>query len=180
MKKIAIVLALFLIVGAVGLFAQDRYTIDFSKLQGWGHDDKTATEGNNNRAAPFKRQYDGWGVMFTNLPANINWSQFNRVVVKVKAFNRSGRELRDAYGQIVCSIFYEGTPSNWDTPPSVWSAGPNVPLKADNIGAAGPTNASKDAGVAIALTKAPGGIIVQNTSDMVHTIEIVEVTFFKN
>ena len=178
MKKIAFVLALFLIIGVVSSFAQDSYTVDLSKLQGMSGT-KKPTEGANNKAVPFTRQYDVWGVLFKDLPADIDWTKFNKAKIRIQPYAKNGKALKDAYGQVIISVFYEGNENNWDAAPSVFYPGANVPLKADNIGAAGPAPASKDAGAAITLTKAPGGIIIQNGAPTVATFDVLEVTFFK-
>ena len=171
MKKIAVVLALFLIVGAVSLFAQDRFTLDLSKH----------LDGPRRNPKEFEKQYDHYGILFKDLPANVNWSQFNRVIVRIKCFRNETAELREGFGNLLATIFYEGNPENWGEP-RVFDVGANVPFRAENIGAAGSSSGavSKDSGAPITLTKAPGGIMIQNASATVKYIEVLEITFFKN
>jgi uncharacterized membrane protein len=168
-KLVATLIVFFVVMGTVNLMAQNRITLDLDK----NLSAKITT--------PFTRNYDVFGITFKDLPTNIDWTQFNRVVVKVQCKRASGRAITDDYGNAVCSIFYEGNPDNWDDPAKpVFYEGANVPIKADNIGSKGPAPISTDRGTPIKLTKAPGGIMIQNTSDTVVLIEVLEITFFKN
>ena len=169
MKKLAIVLALFLIAGSLSLFAQDRYTLTPENLSAI----KNPTA--------FTRQYDVWVVQFVDLPANINWSSFNRVIVRVKISNHSGRELKQGHGNVITTIFYENNPANHDDPKfPLFSIGPNVPFRSENLGETGPAAVSTDKGDRITLNKMPGGIVLQNGNTTTAFIEIMEITFFKN
>jgi hypothetical protein len=170
-KLVATLIVFFIVMGTVSLMAQakPRLTLDLDK----------------NLSAKvtkaFTRNYDVFGITFKDLPTNIDWTQFDRVVVKVQCKRASGRAINDDYGNGMISIFYEGNPDNWDDPTKpVFYEGANVPIKADNIGAKGPAPISTDRGTPIKMTRAPGGIMVQNASELVGSIEILEITFFKN
>jgi len=164
MKKIGLIfLALFLVVGAVSLFAQDRLTVDLSTLPATKND------------TPFAKNYDDFLIRFPAWPASINWANFNRVVVKAKYFNADGSERRQADGEAMVSLIYDlsGDIRGPDSGP-----GPNTPLKQFNVGG-GSGSIHRDAGSAVRLTKAPEGILFQNSNVNVKFIEVTEITFFK-
>jgi hypothetical protein len=171
MKKLVLTLVVFFVVmGSVSILAQERFTLDL---------DKNLSAKINSPA--YTRNYDVYGIMFKDLPTNIDWTQFNRVIVRVQCKRNNGNNLRDDYGNAMFSLFYEGNPNNWDDPTKpVFYEGPNVPLKADNIGANGPAGVCSPRGANIKLTRAPGGIMLQNASPNVYFIEILEITFYKN
>ena len=166
MKKFVFSLALFfLVMGGIELFAQDMYTVDLSTIQV-----------KNDTA--FTKNYDYFVIFFDDLPGGINWSNFNRVIIRAKMYNRSGRELRQGNGMAMASIFYEINMSNYSNP-SIFDAGANVPLKQYNIGETGPGRISTEKGEGISLKKAPEGIVFQNANETVGFIEVLEITFFK-
>jgi hypothetical protein len=166
MKKLAVLFVLFCIVGGVNLFAQDTYTVDLSGLT-------------VKNPTAFPRQYDYHIVSFDNLPADVNWSRFNRVIVRVKFYGANGDEIRQAHGLGITSMYYERNPDNPHSPEIFDGANRNVPLKTDNIGLTGPGAASQDNGIRISLNRAPGGIVLQNGNARVAFIELVELTFFR-
>jgi len=164
MKKIGpIFLALFLIVGAVSIFAQDRLTVDLSTLPLTKND------------TPFTKNYDDLLITFPAWPSNINWANFNRIIVKAKYFGADGSERKQADTEAMVSLIYDlkGDIRGPDMGP-----GPNTPLKQFNVG--GPSGGiSRDTGSAVRLTKAPEAILFQNSNVNVKFIEVTEITFFK-
>jgi len=164
MKKLLFVLVLFFIVmGGVGLFAQNRLTVNLADL-----------EATRNPTA-FTRNYDFFVIHFPEFPENINWSNFNRVIVRVKYYRANGNEIRQGHGMAITSIFYDYDAAS----PNIFNAGANVPAREDNIGLTGPNAISRDGGQRITLNRAPGGIVLQNADEAVRFVELVEVTFFR-
>jgi len=162
MKKFVVFLALFFVVIG-GLFAQNRVSVDLSQL-----------ESIRNPVA-FTRQFDFWGVNIEGaVPSNVNWTQMNRIIVRVKYFRGANgqTEIRQGSGIAHCHLFYDYS-GNW------FDAGNIAIPRIDNIGLTGPAPASQDQGRAISLTRAPAGIVFQNAAANVTFIEIQEITFFR-
>lgn len=163
MKKfVATLIVFFIVMGSVSLLAQDRFTLDLTKHV-------SATK----NPTAFAKQYDYFGIEFIDLPRNINWTQYNRVIVRAQCQRSNGANLRDAEGNAFVMVFYDADGPKFDL-------GPNVPAKEWNIGSNGPGPISTDRGANITLTKAPGGIMLQNGSTSVAYIELLEVTFYKS
>jgi hypothetical protein len=164
MKKIGpIFLALFLIVGAVSIFAQDRLSVDLSTLP------------LTKNATPFVKNYDDLLITFPEWPSSINWSNFNRIIVKAKYFNADGSERRQADTEAMVSLIYD---LNGDIRGPDMGPGPNTPLKQFNVGGSS-GSVHRDTGSAVRLTKAPQAILLQNSNVNVKFIEVTEITFFK-
>jgi len=186
MKKITIVLALFLIVGVIGAFAQDSFTVDLSKLanaqpslNGDGTIVVRSTAISPSRGGG--AAYGFYQVDFPagTFPANLPWADYNRCRVVLRYYRSNGNEIRQGASQAGITIAYDrnGSFEENDTGP-----GPNTPVKFWNVGGAnGNQRPSSEAGQSIRpLTRAPEAMWLQrqgNTS--VATIELVELTFFK-
>jgi len=156
---------LFLIVmGSVGLFAQDKLTVDLKTLP------------MTRNAAPFTKQYDDLLIEFPAWPSTINWANFNRVIVKVKYFDASNKEIPQGNDKALLSIVED--PKGDIRGPGDAVPSPNIPFKTFNVGGSY-SSVSKDTGAAVKFTKAPGAILLQNASDSVKFIEVQEITFFK-
>jgi len=123
----------------------------------------------------FTRNYDYFVVHFPEFAGNINWSNFNRVIVRVKYFRANGNEIRQGHGNAITTIFYDFNPSS----PDIFSLGANVPVRSENLGLTGPSDISRDGGARASFNRAPGGLVLQNASETVSFIELVEVTFFR-
>jgi hypothetical protein len=164
MKKLVVFSVLFfLVMGGIGLFAQDRLTVDLSTLP--------ATKNAN----AFTKNYDDFLITFPAWPSNINWSNFNRIIVKVKYFGANGNEIRQADGQAMVVLIYD--PAGDIRGPEM-GAGPNTPLKEFNLGG-GSSSLHRDAGGRLNINKAPGAILFQNSNVNVRFIEVQEITFFR-
>jgi hypothetical protein len=165
MKKLAVTLTLFLIVmGSVGLFAQDRLTVDLKTLP------------LTRNAEAFKARWDDLMIVFPAWPATINWPNFNRVVVKIKYFDANNREIRQQDGQAILSLVED--PNGDIRGPGTEGPSPNIPYKTYNVGG-GSSSISRDTGAMVRFTKAPGAILIQNADANVKFIEVQEITFFR-
>jgi hypothetical protein len=181
MKKIAIVLVLFLLVGIVGVFAQDSFRVDISKLPGATPEgtvrstSMTPSKGGGAPYAYFKIDFPEG-----TFPADLPWANYNRIRVVFKYYRANGAEIRQGNGNAMVVIAYDPN-GDLEGPPQ--SAGPNTPVKIFNVGgnqnAGGPV--SSEGGSRITpLTRAPGAILLQrNGNSAVASIELVELTFFK-
>jgi len=159
-----IFLALFLIVGAIGLFAQDRLTVDLSTLPVTKND------------TPFAKNYDDLLIVFPPWPSNINWANFNRAIIKAKYYDADGKERRQQDGEAMVTLIYD--PNGDIRGPEGQGPFANGPLKTYNLGG-NSSGISKDAGSAVRFTKAPGAVLFQNSNVNVKFIEVTEITFFK-
>jgi hypothetical protein len=163
MKKLAVTLTLFLIVmGSVSLFAQDRLTVDLKTLP------------LTKNATAFTKNYDDLLITFPAWPATVNWTSFDRIIVKVKYFDANNREIRQGDTKAMVTLVYD---PNGDLRGPDMGAGPNTPLKVFNVG--GTSSPISGNGSAIRLTQAPGAILFQNSDANVKFIEVQEITFFK-
>jgi hypothetical protein len=146
--------------GSVSLFAQDRLTVDLKTLP------------LTRNAAAFTRNYDNLVIEFPAWPATVNFANFNRVIVKVKYFDGNNKELEQKDGQGMASLFI-------DPKGDIFTDGsPNLLLKVTNVGGYS-SSISRDNGMAVRFTKAPGGLLLQNSNADVKFIEVTEITFFR-
>jgi len=150
--------------GGISLFAQNRLTVDLSTLP--------ATR----NAAPFTRAWDNFFIQFPPWPANINWSNFNRAIIRIKYFDENGVEIRQSDSRAVAILVYDPAGDIFGLP----NGGPssNIPLKELNVGG-GSGMVHRDNGARISLDRAPGGINFQNNDLSVRFIEVTEITFFR-
>ena len=164
MKKIIVFLALFAVVmGGAGLFSQDRLTVDLNALSA------------KRNTAAFTKNRDDFLVRFPAFPDNINFSQYTRLIVRIKYFDAGNNEISQDDGQAMATLIYD--PSGDIRGPEN-GPGPNTPLKTFNIG--GPSSSiSRDTGMVLRINSAPAAILFQNTSINVKYIEISEITFIK-
>ena len=163
MKKFAFVFVLFIIVmGGMEVFAQDRYTVDLNTLPA------------KRNATAFTRAWDYFVINFPAFPANINWSNFNRVIVRARYFNADGSEIRQQDSKVQVTLVYD---PNGDLFGPENGPGPNTPLKAQNLGGSGSVH--RDNGAAVRLNAAPGAIVFQNNTPDVAFVEVDEITFFR-
>jgi hypothetical protein len=172
MKKFVIILALFLIVGAISVFAQDSFTVNLSQLPAVRNPE------------PIESPYGAFMIEFPEgiFPANLPWAQYNRIRVVFKYFRANGTtEVRQGNENAFVVLVYD---PNGDVSGPPQGPGPNTPVKIFNVGgnnnATGAVSSEGGAGIT-PLTKAPGAIMLQRQgpSTPVRYIELVELTFFK-
>ena len=170
MKRIGIVLVLSLIVVGAAV-AQDSFTVDLSKL------------GEVRNSEPIATPYGAFMINFPEgtFPANLPWSQYNRIRVVFKYFRSNGNEIRQGNENAFVVLVYDPT-GDIAGPPQ--GPGPNTPVKIFNVGGSNNRSGavSSEAGAGITpLTRAPGAIMLQRQGEgsAVRFIELVELTFFK-
>jgi len=174
MKKIGIILsiaiALTLVVGCAssgggssggggGGAALKPYAVDLSKLP------------LVKNQKPFTKKYDDLLITFPPFPVDI--TQYSRVTITCKYFDASGAELPQADTRAMVSLIYD---LKGDIRGPEMGPGKNTPLKEFNVGGfSGLVNT--DRGVRIKLIQPLGGILFQNSDDMVKFIELTGITF---
>jgi len=172
MKKITMVLALFLLVGVISAFAQDSFTVDLSKLPV-----------KSDKITPAKRGGSAYGFYKINFPAgtfpaSLPWNKYNKIRVVYKYYGKDGAELPQSNNKAMVVLLYdpEGKYEEKDNGP-----GPNTPVKIFNVGGANGSQkvSSPDGAPITPLTQAPGAILLQRQgSESVACIELIELTFF--
>jgi hypothetical protein len=172
MKKITMFLALFVLVGVIGAFAQNSFTVKLSGLPV-----------KSDKITPAKRGGPGYGfykIVFPagTFPADLPWAKYNRIRVVFKYYKSDGTEIPQGNDKAMVVLLYDpdGKYEENDN-----GAGPNTPVKIFNVGGAnGDVKVSSADGAFIKpLTKAPGAILLQRQgSSSVAAIELVELTFF--
>jgi hypothetical protein len=183
-KLVAVLLVFFLIMGSVSLMAQakPRLTLDLSKLTAVNllPGDKIGDPIGGTilmNDEPFPKNYADLMVLIPEMPG-VDWTAFDRVIIKVKFFREKGKsevaQPKDGLGMV--TILYD---VNGDIRGgSGEGPGPNNPLKTYNLG--GTSSRISTGGSPLRMTKAPGGILIQNSTSDVKFIQLMEVTFFKN
>jgi hypothetical protein len=180
-KLVAVLLVFFIVMGSVSLMAQakPRLEVDLKTLTKVSiASDKVGDpiRGGNplRNNEPFSKNYDDLMFLIPAMP-NVDWTAFDRVILKVKYFNEAGVEMPQADTRAMATIIYD--PKGDLRGGSGEGPGPNNPLKTYNVGGYS-TNISGN-GAPIKMNKAPGAILLQNSSADVKFIEIEELTFFK-
>jgi len=123
-------------------------------------------------ATPFVKKYDDLLILFPEqFPVDI--TQYSRITITCKYFDKSGAELDQADTRAMVSLIYD---LKGDLRGPEMGPGKNTPLKEMNVGGfSGLVNT--DRGVRVKLTQVPGGILFQNSDDMVKFIELTGITF---
>ncbi|MDR0501739.1 MAG: CsgG/HfaB family protein [Treponema sp.] len=120
---------------------------------------------------PFANQWDDFFIPFPQFQVDV--TKYQRITVKVKYFNANGREIEQSDGMAMLSLIYDPK-GDWRGPEM--GPGPNTPVKEFNLGGySGQIHTNK--GVRMNLTRAPGGILFQNSNANVRFIEVTEITF---
>jgi len=123
-------------------------------------------------ATPFVKKYDDLLILFpAQFPVDI--TQYSRITITCKYFDASGAELEQADTRAMVSLVYD---LKGDLRGPEMGPGKNTPLKEMNVGGfSGLVNT--DRGVRIKLNQVPGGILFQNSDDIVKFIELTGITF---
>jgi len=174
MKKIGIILAiaiaLTLVVGCASSGGSSGgKSAGGADLKPYSVDLKTLPFVKN--AKPFTKKYDDLLIPFPTLSVDV--TQFKRVTINCKYFNGNGEELPQADTMAMVSLIYD---IKGDIRGPEMGPGKNTPLKEFNVGGfSGLVNSEK--GVRISLNQPLGGILFQNSGDVVKFIEVTEITF---
>jgi hypothetical protein len=148
------------------------YVVDLTKLTAMTMNGNSVGQPSGetvrNRVA-FTRNYDNLVLLFPEFPVDV--TKYQRVTIKCKYFGADGRtEITQGDGNAMVSIFY-------DPHGEIFADGnPNVALKEFNVGGFSGI-VSSDRGSRIRLSKAPGGVLFQNSSLNVKFIECTAIIF---
>ena len=126
-------------------------------------------------AKPFEKNYDDFPIIFPAWPANIDWTNFNRAIIRVKYYYDDMEEIDPSDGQAMVSLVYDIT-GDWRGPEM--GPGPNTPLKHFNLGGYS-GSLHLENGARIRLERAPEMILFQNSNVNVSFIELTELVFFR-
>jgi len=170
MKRMGIVAAVmvsFAVIGFTGCASgperdPDAYfAIDF---EGWGLARRNAV--------PLGAQWADFLIRFPDEIHDIDFRAFGRVTIRANAFNADGEPLAGDDLMMVTLIYDMAG----DIRGPEGGPGPNTPLKEFNVGGSmGQVHNRR--GVPVRLTRAPEGILFQNSNAIVRYIEVVEVIF---
>jgi len=171
MRKFAVVLSVLVVGAAAGFVGcgtgqparptAEPFTIDFAALGIQTRNEEAFTQ--------------RWDDFFIRLPefADVDFTAFSRVTIRVDYFDIDGNPIEHADDLAMVTLIYDPA-GDWRGPDD--GPGPNTPLKQFNIGGDwGSIHTYR--GSIMRLTRAPGGILFQNSQLHVRYIEVVEVTF---
>jgi hypothetical protein len=182
-KLVAVLLVFFIVMGSVSLMAQakPRLEVDLKQLKVVSvvEDKIGAPTGQTvKNGTAFTKNYDDLMILLPEFPASVKWADFDRVILKVKYFDASGKEMPQADGRAMATIIYDPNGAIRGPAGGGEGPGPNNPLKTYNVG--GYSTSISGNGARIRMDKAPGALLIQNSSADVKFIEVEELTFFKN
>ena len=173
MKKIAFALVSLVVAAAIGFVGcaggprpaagppPEPFSIDFEAL---------GIPTRNEEA--FTQRWDDFFIALPEFP-EIDFTRFSRVTMTANYFDIDGNMLEHADDLVMVTIVYDPA-GDWRGPPD--GPGPNTPLKQFNVG--GPFGSiHTERGSILRLTRAPGGILFQNSQLHVRYIEVTEITF---
>jgi len=177
MKKFGVILSILTLIALLGgcasgpeLTKMDILTVDLSALP------------YTKNTAPLTRQwadviFDFEGV----LPDDIDWGNFNRLIVKINYFDANNRLIAHDNDLAMLTLVYDL--SQLENPVLGRGADPGI-----NIGNAaqkqfnlmGEWSNVHTRGCMIALLRKPGALVLQNSNARVAFIEVTEITFYND
>ncbi|MDR0503875.1 MAG: hypothetical protein LBH16_11205 [Treponema sp.] len=189
MKKLGFIIAVVAIVAFAGCASGGKssaagssagggepYSVDLSTLTQVLLAEKdaigeTVGKGILRNQTPFPKNYADLMFIFDEFPVDV--TQYQRITIKCKYFNEAGEEIPAGDTNAMVVLVYD---IDGDKRGPAMDAGPNTPLKEMNLmGYSGVV--STDKGSRSRLTKAPGGILFQNSNAGVKFIEVTEITW---
>jgi len=190
-KMIALLLGAFVLTGAFAGGGSEKsssssagggeppYVVDLDTLQvaplGQGDIVGTPVPGRRNTNA-FTKNYDDLFIVLPQFPVDV--TKYSRLTLKAKYFNAAGEEITQADGQAMVSVIEDITVKDSKFIRGGGAEGiyPNIPIKEYNVGGYSST-LSKDKGARMRYSKAPGGILFQNSNTGVKFIEVTGIIF---
>ena len=170
MKRIGVVLVALMVAAAIGFVGcagtpdgpvAEPFTIDF---EGLGIQTRNETA--------FTQRWDDLLILFPEFPG-VDFTEFRRVTIRANAYDADGQPVDPADDVMMVTLVYD--PAG-DIRGPADGPGPNTPLNQFNIhGPSGSVHTYR--GSIMRLTRAPGAILLQNSSALVRYIEVTEVTF---
>jgi len=120
---------------------------------------------------PFTKKWDDLMLLFPEF--SVDFTKYKRVTIRCKYFDANNVEIPQSNEKAMVSLIYD---INGDIRGPEMGPGPNTPLKEFNVGGVSGV-VSLDGGAGVNLTKAPGAILFQNTSEDVKFIVATEIVF---
>jgi len=154
------------------------YVVDLKTLKVAPLDKKTNVVGTPvpgiRNTAPFTQNYDDLFIVLPEFPVDV--TQYQRITIRAKYFNDKGEEIAQGDGQAMVSVIEDINDSANIRGGGAEGSYKNVPLKEYNVGGYSGVS-SKDRGSRIRYTRAPGGILFQNSNANVKFIEVSAIVF---
>jgi len=116
----------------------------------------------------FTKKYDDLMLILPAFPG-VDFTQYKRVTIRCKYFDENKKEIAQSNTKAMVTMIYDVDKGFRDNQT-------NMPLKELNVG--GPSGTvSTNGGTSINLIKAPGAVLLQNSSEKVKYIEVTEIVF---
>jgi hypothetical protein len=126
-------------------------------------------------ARPFTKQYDDLLIPLPEFPG-VDFTKYRRVTIKMKFFTPANVEKQPTWqSNAIVSLVYDVNAGD-----AQLRGGANVPLKEFNGGmTTADATVSTDRGSVVRFTKAPGGVLLQNSGSHTDTgyIQLVLLVF---
>jgi hypothetical protein len=124
--------------------------------------------------SPFTQNYDDLFVLLPEFPVDV--TKYTRITIRAKYFNDKGEEISQGDGNAMVSVIENVSDAKNIRGGGAEGIYPNIPLKQYNLGGFSGT-VSTDKGARIRYSRAPGGILFQNSNVGVKFIEVTEIIF---
>jgi len=171
MKRMSVVIAVMVSLAVIGFAGcasgPERdpdafFTINFAD---WGLPTRNAVA--------FGGQWADFLIQFPDEIHDTNFRNFSRVTIRANAFNADGELLPAGDDMMMVTVILD---MSGDIRGPEGGPGPNTPLKEFNVGGSMGTVHTRR-GTPLRLTRAPEGILFQNSNAIVRYIEVTEITF---
>ena len=191
MKKLGIIISILAMLAVAGCASSggksssgggegDFYTVDLSTVKVHallpGDILGEPTGGTVKNLTPFTKNYDDLFIIFPQFPVDV--TKFSRVTIRAKYYDANGEEIPPGDGNAMVSIIEDVNVKDSKLIRGGAAEGvyPNIPFKQYNtMGFSG--TAHTDKGARVRFSKAPGGVLFQNSNLGVKYIELTEFTF---
>ena len=195
MKKLGVIISIFAILAIAGCAssgggsssgggggAGGSYSVDLSTVKVVPLDKQTGAVGAPIPGAtvknlqPFAQNYDDLFIIFPEFPVDV--TKFQRVTIRAKYYDANGEEVPPGDGNAMLSIIEDVNVKDSKLIRGGAAEGvyPNIPFKQYNLmGFSGTVHTDK--GARVRFSKAPGGVLFQNSNLGVKFIELTEFTF---
>jgi len=155
------------------------YTVDLSTVKVAILDKKantivgTPVPGVRN-AEPFTQNYDDLFIILPEFPEDV--TKYQRITIRAKYFDANGEEIPAGDGNAMVSVIEDVNDSANIRGGAAEGVYKNIPFKQYNVGGFSGT-AHTDKGARLRYSRAPGGILFQNSNTGVKFIELTELIF---
>jgi hypothetical protein len=193
MKKLGVIISIFAILVIAGCASSgggsssgggggegESYSVDLSTVKVHallpGDILGEPTGGTTKNVTPLTKNYDDVFIIFPQFPVDV--TKFQRVTIRAKYYDANGEEIPAGDGNAMVSIIEDVNVKDSKLIRGGAAEGvyPNIPFKQYNtMGFSGTVHTDK--GARVRFSKAPGGVLFQNSNVGVKFIELTEFTF---